>query len=141
MSVPQHHLDTTSRTYHAWTEMKRRCRDKPEWAGRGIIVCARWVNSYPNFLADMGECPGKGWSIDREDNDGNYAPSNCRWTTVKQQANNRRSSHLLTVDGRTQTIQQWCDERGIADTTFHNRLRRGWSAYDAVMKPVDKRFS
>lgn len=140
MSVPQHRLDTKAPEYGAWTEMNRRCRDakRPGWAaygGRGVTVCDRWAKSYPNFLADMGARPGKGYSLERKDNDKGYSPDNCRWASKKAQANNRRNSHMITIGGVTQTLQQWCDEFDIPDTTVHNRLRRGWTPYDAIMRP------
>lgn len=82
-----------SDTYRCWAAMLRRCfnsnvKDFPNYGGRGITVCDRWL-SFENFLADMGERP-KGLSIDRVDCDGNYEPGNCRWATPKEQAANRR---------------------------------------------------
>ena len=55
----------------------------PRYGGRGIKVCERWLQDYRNFLADMGECPGAAWTIERENNDGNYESNNCRWATRK----------------------------------------------------------
>ena len=77
--------------------MIRRCTKEtdpryPDWGGRGIRVCSRWLN-YPNFLADMGEKP-PGMTLDRIDNDGNYEPGNCRWATREQQQANRRNSRM-----------------------------------------------
>ena len=69
-------------------------RNFNSYAGRGITVCEKWRNSFLSFLSDMGRKPGKGFSIDRINNDGSYEPGNCRWATAKQQANNRRKAIL-----------------------------------------------
>jgi hypothetical protein len=88
------HLQSNSPTYVSWAAMKQRCMNKnhtayKNYGGRGIAISKRWINSFENFLADMGERPA-GTSLDRIDNDGNYGPKNCRWATRSQQAKNSR---------------------------------------------------
>lgn len=123
--------------YDAWGHMKQRCLNKKNkyyknYGARGIKVCSRWRNSFENFFEDMGKRP-KGTSIDRIDNNGNYEPNNCRWTSWKQQNNNKRSSHLLTFGGKTMTIAQWASELGINRHTLYARINNlGWSVERAL---------
>ena len=89
-----------------------------QWAyygGRGITVCKRW-HKFENFRDDMGEHPGKGWTLDRwPDNDCNYEPTNCRWATYTMQNRNRRGNKIS--DAIATDIRQ----RYIAGTGFHRR--------------------
>lgn len=82
--------------YNSWSAMKGRCLNKEnsrysDYGGRGITVCDRWLESFENFLEDMGETHSNGLELDRKDVDGNYSPENCRWVTSHQNTFNTRS--------------------------------------------------
>lgn len=119
-----------SREYRAWRGAKTRCYNErnpkyPAYGGRGIKMCDRWRDSFPEFLRDMGPCPA-GMTLGRKDNDGPYEPGNCRWETSKAQANNRRSSVLVLYNGEERTLQQWAELLGLKPGTLRHRLRDGW---------------
>lgn len=89
-------------TLSTWLSMIQRCTNKnhrayKDYGGRGIKVCDRWLKSFENFLEDMGERP-ENTEIDRDNNDGNYEPSNCKWVTAKNNSRNRRSTKLSLED-------------------------------------------
>lgn len=91
-----HKMKGTS-VYYAWNSMKQRClnsscRNYPLYGARGIFVCERWLESFENFYADMGDKTSPKHSLDRINNDGNYEPGNCRWATAKEQSNNKRNN-------------------------------------------------
>lgn len=126
--------------YNIWAGIKTRCSNENDqhwylYGGRGIIVCDRWLNSFDNFLADMGPKP-EGMSIDRIDNDGPYSPENCRWATCKEQGRNKRTNVTITANGRTQCVAAWAEQLAVPLSTIHNRLLRGWSDEDTINKPV-----
>ena len=85
--------------YSIYEMMLNRCynknnKDYHNYGGRGISVCDEWRNSIEQFISDMGQRPSKKHSVDRINNNGNYSPSNCKWSTPKEQANNRRKRNI-----------------------------------------------
>lgn len=112
--------------YTIWQGMIRRCT-KPscagwkDYGGRGIKVCDRWAQSFENFYRDIGPRPA-GMSLDRIDNNGNYEPRNCRWATVDQQINNRRSNRFVSFLGLRLTIAQWSYLIGAHQPTLRQRI-------------------
>lgn len=131
---------TNEAEYRAWCHMKTRCSlpsvDRfPLYGGRGIRVCDRWLESFSNFLADMGPRPSSRHSIEREDVDGNYEPSNCRWATRVEQARNKSNNRLLTHNGVTRCLTEWALVAGMSPTRVLARLNRGWSVADALFRP------
>jgi hypothetical protein len=126
--------------YHAWWSMIDRCsrethRSYHRYGGRGIAVCDRWIDSFDNFLSDMGPRPSSDHSIDRIDNDGDYEPANCRWATRKQQSNNRCQTILLTIGNETRSVKEWSEVSPVSEDAISARLKDGWSTEDAVMTP------
>lgn len=127
--------------YRVWKNMINRCTSKlckayPRYGGRGISVCAAWRESFPSFLADMGECP-TGSQLDRTDNDGNYEPGNCRWVSHKENSRNRRSAHLVTFRGVEMCLSAACEIAGLPLDTVGYRIRNfGWSVERALSTPV-----
>lgn len=128
--------------YKTWIRIKRRCSNPrdigyPDYGGRGIRVCDLWVNSFENFYADMGDRPSPKHSIERIDVNGDYCPENCGWATQTEQANNRRTSHYITVGGATLTAAEWGRKTGIKPATILGRLKRGWDSANAVDLTAD----
>lgn len=127
--------------YQAWQDMKRRCYDSKRksfnrYGGRGITVCDRWRSSFEAFIKDMGERPSPLHSIERNNNDGNYEPSNCRWALNSDQQRNKSTNKVITIDGVSKPQIEWINFYKIPRTTFNNRIKRGWDAKRALIEPI-----
>lgn len=105
------------------------------YGGRGVLVCDRWLNSFDDFLADMGARP-QGCSIDRINVDGNYEPENCRWATPLEQGNNRTNNRLVEYDGKMMTAREWERSLGFTRGAIYNRLKAGWTVEEAMTTPM-----
>jgi hypothetical protein len=127
--------------------MKRRCEDRsnpayPRYGGRGIFVCDEWVADFGMFRAwalQNGYAPHL--TIDRfPDNDGPYAPSNCRWATPTEQNRNRRDNNPVVYLGETLLISQLAERCGLPQGALWLRIRRyGWPVEKAVTQPLRAR--
>jgi len=118
--------------FDVWGNMVGRCTNEKNpryngYGGRGIKVCERW-RKFKNFEEDMLESYKKGLQLDRIDNDGDYCPENCKWSTPKEQSNNRRDNFNVTYNGLTMTIPRWARKLGIKRSTLGMRIYKyGWS--------------
>jgi len=126
--------------YHTWCALRKRCQNPNDpayhhYGGRGISVHPSWAD-FTTFLNDMGQRPSPKHTLERLDNDGDYAPGNCKWETRKAQANNRRSSRLIAFNGETRTLSEWADFTGIKPRTIYQRLYNGWPIDQALTVPA-----
>jgi len=141
------HGMSTSRLYQIFRGIEKRCQNKicpayKDYGGRGIKV--EW-QSFEQFRDDMGasyeehakEHGRENTSINRIDNDGNYNKTNCKWSTPKEQARNRRSNRRLIIKGISKTVSEWSETTGISQFSIVNRIDRlGWPIEKAVTKNI-----
>lgn len=118
-----------------WRCMMSRCYNRENmgyknYGGRGIGVCKRW-HVFNNFAQDMAPRP-LGLTLDRKDNDGDYAPSNCKWSTRAEQHSNTRRNRWLEHDGVRLTITQWATRTGIEVNTIRGRLKYGFTVAETL---------
>lgn len=117
------------KAYRAWQSIKDRCYNPNSgvfhnYGGRGISVCARWMESFDAFLHDMGSPPTASHSIDRIHNDGNYEPGNCRWATSLEQGVNKRTVTMLKVNDEEMCVTHWARRLGMFQSTLRRRVQR-----------------
>ena len=136
----KHGLSKT-RLHTIWHSMYCRCNypstnGYKNYGGRGIKICKEWTDKENGFVNFYNWAINNGYSenltLDRINIDGDYEPSNCKWETPKNQSNNRRNNVFIEFNGKTKTAKQWCDEYGIIQTTFNDRIKRGWTIEQAL---------
>jgi hypothetical protein len=128
--------------YRAWETMMARCYNPhnasyKDYGGRGIEVEKVW-HDVERFIKDTSPKP-KGKTLDRPKNDENYGPNNWKWSTPKEQANNRRNTMYLTFEGKTWPVMQWAEILGWAFQTLVWRKNNGWSDKRTLSTPPEKR--
>lgn len=133
-----------TKLYEVWYSMIRRCTHKTSsgyenYGGRGISVCEEWQKSFPAFRDwAFANVYSDGLTIDRINNNGNYEPSNCRWATKKEQANNQSTTLHIEYNGVSHTLQEWAELLGINPHTLYARIyRMNWSIERAFTEKVD----
>jgi hypothetical protein len=116
-----------NRLYGIWKGIRRRCGavgpkgGHKHYAGRNIVVCPEWADSFHAFAEAVGQPPSDEHTIDRIDNNRGYVPGNVRWAAKKEQANNRSDNVFIEMDGERRTLQQWCEVFGVDRNVVSSR--------------------
>lgn len=128
--VNKSHGESKSKEYKAWRSMKDRCTTNEKYKyydryfGRGIRICERWINSFENFLLDMGLIPVGGYTLDRIENDGNYEPGNCKWSTITEQQSNRSDNHFITLNKEKVTVTELSRRLNVRHQSLIYQLKK-----------------
>jgi hypothetical protein len=135
--------------YKVWAGILNRCNNTkatsyPNYGQRGITVCNRWQagdgrsSGFECFISDMGRRPSPRYTIEREDNDGNYEPGNCSWALREKQVRNRRISLRVVWQGKEMHLLEACELEGQRPGMVRYRLQSGWTLDRALTEPVKK---
>jgi hypothetical protein len=117
-----------------------KCKEYPNYGGRGIYVCDRWKNSFENFLADVGYRASERFTIERIDVNGHYEPGNCEWVLKTEQNRNKRNTVYVTYKGKKTKLLDVILELGISRAVVQNRLALGWPLEVAMAAPLRTRY-
>ena len=132
------------RVYNIYMDIKKRCYNNksksfPNYGARGVRMCDEWFHDFTSFLEwSLKNGYSSDLTIDRINVDGDYEPSNCRWATKKEQANNKRTNRKITIFGITKNLTEWCEFLHIKWGTFKSRRRMGWNEIDCLIKPIKR---
>lgn len=132
-------MNTQSRLSQIFNAMKSRCYNHKntqykDYGGRGVKLCDEWNDRKKKGYMTKGFISFKEWAlthgyqdnltIDRIDVNKGYSPDNCRWVTLKEQANNKTNNHFVTYKGKTQSLKKWAEELDLNYNTIRQRLNQ-----------------
>lgn len=122
-----------TRLYSIWCSMRTRCnnpntKNYKDYGGRGIKVCSEW-NDFVKFRDwAMSNGYNNDLTLDRINVNGNYEPDNCRWATLDEQSNNKRTTKYITINGETHSLKEWSNISGICYSILTDRVKSGWDS-------------
>lgn len=138
-NCPRHiiHGERNSRLYRIWTEIFTRCNNTrnanyKNYGARGITICDEWKDFQTFYDWAISNGYSDGLTVDRIDNDKGYSPDNCRWATIKEQCNNRRTNRVYELNGEKLNIAQIAEKYNLDYQLIWGRLRKGWSIQRAI---------
>lgn len=142
------HGENKTPLHNVWVGMRKRCNNQSyehygRYGGRGIKVCAEWYSSYLAFKSwALANGYVEGLEIDRIDNDGNYEPSNCKWSTRTEQVRNRSNTRFIGINGIVKPLKQWCEETGTNYKVAHAKIQKGCDpAYAVGLTYIETRLN
>lgn len=140
------HGESDTQLYRKWNSMLRRCEDPSyhaykNYGGRGIEVCDDW-HDFTIFRDWVNETRTDiSLSLDRIDNDGNYSPDNCKWSTNQEQQNNKRNNLYFSLNDEVHTLSDWCRILNLPYSVIQSRITAsGWSFEQAISTPLPAHY-
>ena len=134
------HGEWETKTHQMWRSIKYRCTNPSaqhydRYGGRGITMHPAWVGSYEQFRDDVGHPPSDKYTLDRIDNNKGYEPTNVRWATRKEQANNRETNVVVEWEGVSRTLAEWADHMKVKYGLLGSRWKKGLRGADLFAPP------
>lgn len=137
------HGQSRTSEYKIWVKLRRRCQNPEEpsypwYGGRGILVSPEWDSSFDAFISSMGPRPSPEHTVERKNNALGYSSENCKWATRIEQARNKRSNRILTVDGVSKCAAEWGSQVGVSGSAIIQRVNSGWDHKRAIFQPFKR---